>query len=142
MNEQKQQLQWQIWNISNTVCNKLNSSRAMLLILVMLLIFSNTTKAQDISCSELVTYVKSKAYPTSQSCFGSSFLVKVDRYEVDGNGLVIAWIKKNEYDFTGNPYIYCGISYSTWSNFTSAGITDSWGKAFHQYIKGNNCNCN
>ena len=134
MTKQKQQHT----NIAKTYSNKV---KILVAILVLLFVFSNTTKAQDVSCSELVTYVKSKAYPSSQTCFGSSFLAKVDRYEVDGNGLVIAWIKKNEMDFTGKPYIYCGISSTTWSYFTSAGMMGSWGKAFHQYIKDNNCNC-
>lgn len=130
------------WNIAKTKLGKMNTVKLIITTFVLLFVFSNTIKAQDISCSELVTYVKSKAYPTSQSCLGSSFLVKVDRYEVDGNGLVIAYIKNNQYDLTGKPYIYCGISYSTWNSFTSAGIMGSWGKAFHKYIKGNNCNCN
>ena len=129
-------------NTVNPKNGKRNTIKILLTALVLFFVFSNTTKAQDVSCSELVTYVKKEGgYPSSQSCFGSSFLAKVERYEVDGNGLVIAWIKKNEYDFTGKPYIYCGISSTTWSYFTSAGMMGSWGKAFHQYIKGNNCNC-
>lgn len=135
MTNQKQQHT----NIAKTYSNKV---KILVAILVLLFVFSNTTKAQDVSCSELVTYVKKEGgYPSSQSCFGSSWLVKVDRYEIDGNGVVIAYIKSNEFDFSGKPYIYCGISYSTWSSFTSEGMMGSWGKAFHKYIKGNNCSC-
>jgi hypothetical protein len=97
-------------NTVNPKNGKRNTIKILLTALVVFFVFSNTTKAQDVSCSELVSYVKSKAYPTSQSCFGSSFLAKVERYEVDGNGVVVAWIKSNDYDFTGKPYIYCGIS--------------------------------
>ena len=121
----------------------MKKSKLLPLISLIFLLGISTTKAQSVSCSELYSYVKNEGgYPSSQSCMGSSFLAKVERYEVDGNGVVVAWIKSNDYDFTGKPYIYCGISSYTWSNFTSAGIMGSWGKAFHQYIKGNNCNCN
>lgn len=117
-------------------------TRIIILISAFFLI-STSSKAQSVSCSELYSYVKKNGgYPSTNICMGSSFLVKVERYVVDGNGVVVAWLKSSEYDFTGTPYIYCGISSYTWSSFTSAGIMGSWGKAFHEYIKGNNCNCN
>ena len=137
----KQKLQHK--NNPNAYSNKIKSKRAILTALVLLFVFSHATKAQTPTCSELYSYVKQNGgYPSARSCFGSSFLAKVERYEVNGDGVVVAWIKSNEYDFNGKPYMYCGISSSTWSYFTSAGTMGSWGKAFHKYIKGNNCNCN
>lgn len=124
-----------------SVLMKSNMKRVILLLFV-LFISASSSKAQTVSCSELFNYVKTNGgYPSTYNCIGSSFLVKVERYEIEGNGVVVAWMKTSDYDFTGKPYIYCGISSTTWSYFTSAGI-NSWGKAFHQYIKGNNCNCN
>lgn len=114
-----------------------------LLLLLTIILGGINLKAQTPTCSELYSYVKQKGgYPTTQYCYGSSFIVKAERYTVDGTGVAVIWMKNNDYDITGTPYIYCGISIMTWSNFTSAGVSGSWGKAFHQYIKGRNCDCN
>ena len=102
-------------------------------LLVIALLGSYQATAQTPTCSELYSYVKKEGgYPSTQSCYGSSFLVKAERYVVNGTGVAIIWMKANEYDFSGTPYMYCGISSYTWSSFTSAGMTGSWGKAFHK----------
>jgi len=104
--------------------------------------FSVGVFSQEVSCNELLNYVKSKdSYPQTVNCYNSSLLAKVKRYEVDGVGIVVAYIKENEYDYRGKPYIFCGISSYTWINFTSDGTYNSWGKAFHKYIMDNKCNC-
>jgi hypothetical protein len=112
------------------------------LILITTIIFSLSTFSQEVSCNALMDYVeKNDSYPQTVNCFNSSLLVKVKRYEVGGATVVVAYIKKNEYDFRGKPYIFCGISSYTWTKFTSDGTYNSWGKAFHKYIMDNKCNC-
>ncbi len=72
----------------------------------------------------------------------SSWLVKVEYYQVDyDGGLVIAYIKKNDYDFKGKPYIFCGISSQRWSAFKTEGLYGSYGEAFHKYIMDYTCDC-
>ena len=95
------------------------------------------------TCSELVQYAKSEdPYPDRVTPYGSSMLAKAEFYEVDGGGLVIAYIKENDYDYSGKPYIFCGISSQRWSKFKSEGIYGgSYGKAFHAYIMDYTCNC-
>lgn len=99
--------------------------------------------AQDSSCNDLVRYAKSEdSYPDTVRPITSSMLAKVEYYEVNGGGLVIAYIKKNDYDFTGSPYIFCGISSQRWAKFKSEGMYGSWGESFHAYIREYTCNCN
>lgn len=98
--------------------------------------------SQDMSCSQLVQFAKSQdKYPNIVTPFASSMLVKVEYYKVSGGGLVIAYIKKNDFDYIGNPYIFCGISSNRWSQFTAAGPY-GWGEAFHKYIRSYTCDCN
>ena len=111
-------------------------------LLNLFLMLSLTSFSQEVRCNDLLDYVKSEdSYPQTVSCFNSSMLVKVERYEADGVGVVVAYIKENDYDFSGKPNIFCGISSYAWTNFTSDGVYDSWGKAFHKYIMDNKCNC-
>jgi hypothetical protein len=119
-------------------------ARIILIITAIIFIGSSTSKAQTPSCSELISYVTSEGgYPSIVNCVGSSWLLKVERYEIDGNGVAVVWVKRNDYDSIGKPYVYCGITDTIWRDFGLEGvISSSWGKAFHQYIKGNNCNCN
>lgn len=101
------------------------------------------TNAQEISCSELFEIVTTK-YDSkrSTSCYTSSMLVKVDYYRLNDAGFVVAYIKENDYDFNGRPYVFCGISQRRWNSFTSGGIYEgSWGKAFHKYIRDYTCDC-
>ena len=94
------------------------------------------------TCSELVQYAKSEdSYPDRVMPLSSSMLAKAEYYRVDGAGLVIAYIKENDYDFSGKPYIFCGISPQRWSKFKSEGMYGSYGKAFHAYIMDYTCNC-
>lgn len=95
------------------------------------------------TCSELVQYAKSEdPYPDRVAPYGSSMLAKAEFYEVDGGGLVIAYIKQNDYDFSGKPYIFCGISSQRWAKFKSEGMySGSYGKAFHAYIMDYTCDC-
>lgn len=112
------------------------------ILLALLLPVSCMFFAQSVSCNDLVNYAKAKdPYPDVVRTYGSSMLVKAEYYEVEDTGLVIAYIRKNEYDFTGKPYIFCGISSRRWSTFKIEGITGSYGKAFHAYIMDYTCNC-
>ncbi len=100
------------------------------------------TFSQSISCSELYNMiVNNYDHKESTMCFNSSVLVRAEYYQLDNMGFVIAYIKANEYDLQGTPYIFCGISSYTWTSFTSDGMFGSWGKAFHEYIRNNLCDC-
>lgn len=102
-------------------------------------IFSN---AQSISCQELFNTVTSNFDSSDEtSCFGSSMLAKVEYYEYNNMGFVVAYIKDSEYDFSGAPYIFCGFSSYTWGRFKSSGLYGSWGQSFHEYIMDSKCNC-
>ena len=54
------------------------------ILLTLLIISSFTVFSQEVSCNDLLAYVKSEdSYPQSVSCFSSSMLVKVKRYETE-----------------------------------------------------------
>lgn len=102
-----------------------------------------TAGFQAQTCSELVQYAKSEdSYPDRVIPVNSSMLAKAEYYQVDGGGLVIAYLKSNDYDYTGRPYIFCGISTQRWAKFKSEGMFGSYGKAFHEYIRDYTCDCN
>ncbi len=117
------------------------------LLLVLFVLLPNlwqgsTLNAQSISCQELYDFIVEEYDSKDQvTCYGSSMLTKVTRYTYDGNGFVVAFIKQNDYDFRGSPYIFCGVSSWTWSSFKISGMGDSWGEAFHEYIFGHKCAC-
>lgn len=95
------------------------------------------------TCNELVQYAKSEdSYPDRITPINSSMLAKAEYYQVNGGGLVIAYLKSNDYDYTGRPYIFCGISSQRWAKFKSEGMFGSWGESFHAYIRDYTCNCN
>lgn len=117
-------------------------------LLLVIFLIGNTALAQygskqKPSCNDLVTYAKnnydSKDSPT---IITSSMLAKVEGYKINGSYFVIAYIKQNDYDFYGTPYIYCGISDERWSAFKNGGLYGSWGKSFHKYIMDYTCDCN
>lgn len=119
---------------------KNKTMKKLLLCLVLLLPVAGYT--QSASCSDLVSYAKLEdSYPDKVLPMGSSMLAKVEYYRVNGGGLVIAYIKKNDYDYTGTPYIFCGISSQRWAKFKSEGMFGSWGEAFHNYIREYTCDC-
>ncbi len=97
--------------------------------------------SQSISCQELFEYVTTK-YDSKESvnCYGSTMLVKVDNYVINYKNYIVAYIKKNDYDFKGSPYIFCGIPNLNWSYF-KYNSKGSWGESFHEYIMDYKCNC-
>lgn len=108
----------------------------------MLFVATAYCSGQGIECQELSKVVMSNYdYSDNTSCLGSTMLVKAEYYEYNNMGFVVAYIKDNKYDYSGNPYIFCGISSNTWIMFKSGGVTGSWGKSFHKYIMDNKCNC-
>jgi len=116
--------------------------KKFILLITLALFIGTLTKGQTISCQELFeTVTKNNTRTSYVTCIGSTMLVKVDYYTYKGTGYVVAYIKRNQYDFRGTPYIFCGISSHRWSTFRAKGMTDSWGKAFHEYIMDNKCNC-
>ncbi|SCY36646.1 hypothetical protein SAMN05192588_2508 [Nonlabens sp. Hel1_33_55] len=116
-------------------------------LLLALLTISNVALAQYGSsqkpyCSELINYAK-KNYDSrdSPTVLMSSMLAKVERYKIDGASVVIAYIKKNDFDFNGTPYIFCDISDERWRAFKNEAIYGSWGESFHKYIRDYLCDC-
>jgi hypothetical protein len=102
--------------------------------------FGKTTNAQ-VSCNELINSVQQYQYKDNVSCFNSSMLTKAYYYVIDDIGFVIAYIKQNDSDIFGKPYIFCNISEKRWNTFKSEGMYNSWGQAFHDYIYDYKCNC-
>ena len=98
--------------------------------------------SQKISCQELFEIVTTK-YDSKESvtCFGSSMLIKVDKYVIDNKNYAVAYIKQNEYDFKGTPYVFCGIPNMNWGYF-KYNSQGSWGESYHEYIRDYTCNCN
>ena len=112
------------------------------ILLALLIPISSLFFAQSVSCNDLVEYVQKKtSYPDRVTPMTSKMLAKVEYYEVDDSGLVIAYIKRNEWEFSGKPYIFCGISYRRWSAFKSDGMINGYGEAFHKYIIDYTCKC-
>ena len=101
---------------------------------------SQMHSTNKISCSKLTEMVTRAGYTDMTNCIGSSMLTKAYFFVYNKVGFVIVYIKKNEYDTYGSPYIYCGISSQRWSSFKNGGI-NSWGKSFHAFISDNVCNC-
>lgn len=98
--------------------------------------------SQNISCQELFEAVTSDYdYKDDASIVMSSMLADATYYEFANIGFVVAYIKKSDYDFSGTPYIFCGITRSRWRSFTNNGMIDSWGKSFHEYIRDYTCDC-
>jgi hypothetical protein len=115
--------------------------RLLILISIGFLIQGTHSYTQTTSCQRLYETVTKNNTPTTVTCLGSTMLVKVEYYTYQGTGYVVGYIKSNQYDYKGSPYIFCGISSFVWSSFRSKGMTDSWGKAFHEYIMNKKCNC-
>lgn len=116
--------------------------KTLKLIIVALFIFPITSNAQSISCQELFEIVTEKYDSKDEvTCFNSEMLTKATHYEVEGMGFVVGYIKSNNYDFRGKPYIFCGVSSWQWSSFKMNGMSNSWGEAFHEYIRNKICDC-
>ena len=99
--------------------------------------------SQSISCQEVLEIVtENYTYSDYVTPLGSSMLIKVTYYSVEGEGFVVANIKSNQYDFQGSLYIFCGISIQRWARFKTEGMLGSWGESFHTYIREHTCNCN
>lgn len=113
------------------------------LIKVILLVFIGVSvRCQSLSCVDLKNAIETEAeFVDSEIPINSKAISKVEYYRYKGNGFVIVYLKSNEFDYGGNPYIFCGISDSRWSNFIRLGRLESWGKSFHTYIKESLCNC-
>ena len=57
---------------------------------------------------------------------------------------VVAEIKKSEYSYQTKSYVFCGISFSDWYDFSNGkGYNDkrTYGERFHDYIMDYQCNC-
>lgn len=114
---------------------------------MILMLISFNSFSQEVSCEDLLDYIKSKgSYVSSVSnlVMQSSWLFEVTAYSYNGNYFVVAKIKENEYSYTTKSYIFCGIPYRNWSSFKFGGYGDSnsYGERFHKYIMDYTCNCN
>lgn len=101
--------------------------------------------AQNISCKDLIEYVERNydyKSSTSQTSMFSNWILYSNYYEVKENGVVIAYFKRNEFDYYGTPYIFCGVDYNRWLYYQKLIILyDSPGKAFRESIYNYKCNC-
>lgn len=114
--------------------------------LILALLCFNLNFSQEVSCNDLLKFIQDNGYyKTSISSYtlNSSWLYKVTAYNYDYKIYVIAEIKENEYSYSTNTYIFCGIPLQNWSNFQYGGYGDSnsYGERFHKYIFDYKCNC-
>lgn len=102
--------------------------------------------AQDVSCNELIDYVKKEGrYIESVSAIqllSSAWLREVEAYSIDNSIVVIAKIQQDQY--STKRYIFCGIPRSNWNNFYVGlnDLTKTYGERFNKYIMDYKCNCN
>ncbi|MDX1774675.1 hypothetical protein DFR65_10762 [Oceanihabitans sediminis] len=111
-----------------------------------ILLHSFFSFSQDVSCDDLLSFITTKAYSKgtlSSYTLDSDWLQEVKAYSYDYKTYVIAKIKKNEYSYQTNTYIFCGIPSTNWSNFQygSYGDSKSYGERFHKYIINYKCHC-
>lgn len=112
------------------------------LVIILLITISSFAKAQSVSCQEVYEFILENGYKANSISltYSSSMLTKVERYTYDGKNYVIGYIKQNDYDYKGSPYLFCGISSYDWNNFY-VNYYSSAGVAFHEYIMPYKCNC-
>lgn len=112
------------------------------IILLFFFTFTPLVKAQTVSCQEVYEFILDKGYKANSISltYSSSMLTKVERYTYDGKNYVVGFIKANDYDYKGLPYLFCGISSYDWSGFY-VNYMNSPGEAFHKYIMPYKCNC-
>jgi hypothetical protein len=119
-----------------------------LFILFTLICSSIATFSQNMSCEELMDYVEDEGY--SEGTVGafslimeSSWLKEVKGYSVEGNIVIIAEIKTDDFGLSSKKYAFCGVPSSSWRSFKGT-FTDSdmsYGEKFHKYIMDYKCNC-
>ena len=82
------------------------------LILLILFVFTPLVKAQTTSCQDVYEFILDKGYKANSInlVYSSSMLVKVERYTYDAKNYVVGFIKQNDYDSKGAPYLFCGVS--------------------------------
>ncbi|MCX7550272.1 hypothetical protein [Xanthomarina sp. F2636L] len=102
--------------------------------------------SQEVSCDDLLSFIKDKGYyksTVSSYTLNSEWLHEVKAYSYDYKIYVVAKIKKNAYSYSTNTYIFCGIPSMNWSNFQYGGYgdSDSYGERFHKYIFNYKCDC-
>lgn len=106
-----------------------------------------TTYSQNVSCEELIDYVRKDGYKkgtvSSTQLINSSWLKEVEAFEINNAIVVIAEIKKDEWGFSSKEYVFCGIPSSNWSAFYYGTYETgkTYGERFHKYIIDYVCNC-
>ncbi len=119
----------------------------IIIVVIMLFGINPKCKAQQINCDNLISFIKVNGYSKnsiSSYILNSSWLYKVTAYSYEYKIFVIAEIKRNEYSYSTDSYIFCGIPANNWTNFKYGGYydSDSYGERFHKYIINYRCNCN
>lgn len=101
----------------------------------------------QLSCDEVMEYIKAEGFRSSSVSsytMDSSWLYEVTAFTYEFKTYVIAKIKRNEYSYLTQSYIFCGIPDANWRNFRYGGYndSDSYGERFNKYIMDYKCNCN
>jgi hypothetical protein len=120
--------------------------KKLLPLLLLSLIINLNSYSQEVSCNDLLTFIKSEGFhkaSLSSYTLNSSWLQKVTAYSYDYKVYVVAEIKKDQYSYQTNTYIFCGIPSQNWTNFKNGGFYNSstFGERFHKYIIDYQCNC-
>lgn len=98
------------------------------------------------SCEDLLDFIETNGYiksTISNYTLDSDWLYEVKAYTYNYKIYVVAKIKKSEYSYQTNSYVFCDIPSTNWYNFKNGGYgdSDSYGKRFHKYIFDYKCNC-
>jgi hypothetical protein len=106
---------------------------------ILLTMYSTLVFSQNTSCEDLISNIEVNArLDDSALIIGSSAISSAKKYSYDGQGFVVINFKG---DTLGSSYIFCGISDERWDYFKRKGTYGSWGDAYHDYIRGRECNC-
>ena len=113
-------------------------SKAFLVFLVFAIASSYTIKAQQVSCAEIIDYVKSKSYGTTYYSYTSEAIRQVTFYQIMGDNYRTYYFAIVQFTSSYKEYIY-QVGSNTKFNY-SLEYLDSAGKAFWNYIQPYNQN--
>jgi len=122
--------------------------KTVYVIITILILSIVEARAQNITCTELLNFVEENGYKkgevSSLQLYDSSWLKSVEAYQYKNTIFVVAEIKADDFGFSTQKYIFCGIPLRNWESFENAWLDteSSYGKKFQKYIINYKCSCN
>lgn len=105
------------------------------------LLFTTEVLSQNNCDKQMSTIVNNGTLLNKVTPLSSTMIVSAHHYAYNKSGYVIAYLKSGGSSYNGRPYLFCGVSKTLWNQFTSNGLYNSYGEAFHEYILGRKCDC-